>query len=632
MAAMSHLSEPGLRIEDYAVVGDTHTMALVGSNGSLDWLCMPRFDSAAMFAGLLGGEGHGRWQICPRGFSAGVVRRTTRRYRDATLVLETEWETGTGVARLVEAMPPRNNSPDIVRRVEGVSGEVEMAMRWVIRFGYGAIVPWVRRTEDGQGKPALLAVAGPDAVVLRGDVLPQADKRGGNKAHHAYFTVRAGETVDWSMVWFPSHLDIPPWHGVQEGLAETEAFWREWSSRSTYDGPYAEAVQRSLITLKAMTYRPTGGIVAAPTTSLPETIGGSRNWDYRFCWLRDATLCLHSLMSAGYTEEAGQWRAWLLRAVAGSPEQLQIMYGVAGERHLPESELPWLPGYEGSGPVRVGNAAATQFQLDVYGAVLSALHTARADGIAGIDGDTADSWAVQKEVLAHLEQVIDRPDAGLWEMRGAERHFTHSRLMVWVAFDRAVRMVEDFGLDGDADRWRRLRDQVHAEVCEQGWNERVGAFTQYYGGDELDAALLLIPMAGFLPADDPRVLSTLDAICRDLRHGPLVDRYRTQAGIDGLQGTEGSFLACSFWLVDALAFAGRIDEATSLFEELLALRNDVGLLAEEYDGRLGRMTGNFPQAFSHLALIDAAMTLRTLSAPGPEGSAGAAAGTGDGRT
>ena len=623
---MGRPEEPGQRIEDYAVVGDTHTMALIGLNGSIDWLCMPRFDADAMFAALLGDEDNGRWQICPRGLADGAVLSTTRRYRQGTLVLETEWETATGVVRLIDAMPPRNSHVDIVRRVEGVRGEVEMAIRWAIRFGYGDVVPWVQHTTDLDGHEVLLAVAGPDAVVLRGDVLPSKDDRD-DSCHHAYFTVRAGEVVDTAMVWFPSHEPTPHPHTVEEGLAATEEFWLEWSARSTYTGPYAEAVSRSLITLKAMTYAPTGGIVAAPTTSLPEEIGGDRNWDYRYCWIRDAALCLHSLLAAGYTEESEQWRAWLLRAVAGSPAQMQILYGLAGERLMPERTLSWLPGYQGSGPVRTGNGAATQFQLDVYGELLSALHLA---AVNGLDGDPF-AWAVQKAVLAHLELVMGEPDSGLWEVRGPLRRFTHSQVMVWVAFDRGVRSAELLGLDGDVERWRELRERVHAEVCTLGWNAELGAFTQYYGGTALDASLLVLAKVGFLPGDDPRVVSTVDAISRALRRGPLVDRYATEllvdgATVDGLTAGEGSFLACSFWLVEALALAGRRQEATELFEELLALRNDVGLLAEEYDGDLARMTGNFPQAFSHLALVDAAITLAGLGSPG------GGAGTGGGRT
>ena len=594
-------------------------MALVGNNGSMDWLCLPRFDSPACFAGLLGHEDNGRWQLCPRGLADGAVVRTSRRYLPGTMVLETEWETATGVLRLTDAMPPREGHPTIVRLVECVSGEVEVAMRLTVRFAYGSATPWVRRVTDEHGNGALLAVAGPDALVLHGDVLPDPDLRG-DPAHHAHVTLRAGQRADFALTWFPSDRPLPHRHDVGSALAATERYWQEWSGRSTYDGPYAEAVQSSLITLKGMTYAPTGGIVAAPTTSLPEQLGGPRNWDYRLCWLRDATLVLLALLSAGYTEEAGAWQAWLTRAVAGAPDELQIVYGVAGERLLPEIELPWLAGYEGSTPVRVGNAASAQFQLDVYGEVLSALHAAQQAGL----GCDEVSWSVQRAVLGHLETVMDQPDSGLWEVRGPRRNFTHSRVMVWVAFDRAVRTAEDLGLDGPLDRWRELRDAVHAEVCREGWNADLGSFTQYYGGTDLDAALLILPIVGFLPGDDPRVLGTLDAICRTMRHGPLVDRYQTHPDIDGLPPGEGSFLACSFWLVSALALAGRQPEAEALFEELLALRNDVGLLAEEYDGGQGRMTGNFPQAFSHLALVDAASTLRRVSGGGSGGGSDSA--------
>ena len=608
--------EPRLLIEDHAVIGDTHTMALVARDGSIDWLCLPRFDSAACFASLLGDERDGRWQLCPAGLADGAVLRTTRRYLPGTLVLETEFETATGVVRLLDAMPVRTGHADLVRRVEGVSGTVEMAMRWTVRFAYGQAVPWVRRTVDHEGNDALLAVAGPDAVVLRGDVLPEPDDH--DLAHHAHFTVAAGEHVDLHLAWFPSHEPMPHVHDVGASLSGTASWWREWSGRSTYAGPHPDLVERSLITLKALTYAPTGGIVAAPTTSLPEQIGGSRNWDYRFCWLRDATLVLLALLSAGYTEEATAWRAWLLRAVAGSPAQLQILYGLGGERQLPEIELPWLAGYEGSRPVRIGNAASEQFQLDVYGEVLSALQAARAGGLPRDD----EAWAVQKSILAHLETVMGQPDAGLWEVRGPLRHFTHSRVMVWVAFDRAVQGVEMFGLDGDVDTWRRLRDHVHAEVCAQGWNAEVGAFTQYYGGTGLDAAVLVMASVGFLPGDDPRVLATIDAVNATLRRGCLVDRYQTTEDVDGLPPGEGAFLATSFWLVTALALAGRVAEAEELFDQLASLANDVGLLAEEHNPEAGRMTGNFPQAFSHLALVEAAVTLARVT-----GSGAARAGT-----
>jgi GH15 family glucan-1,4-alpha-glucosidase len=593
--------EPGLLIEDHAVIGDTQTMALVAIDGSITWLCLPRFDSAACFASLLGDESNGRWQICPRGLAEGVVLKTTRRYREGTMVLETEWETATGVVRLIDAMPPRDGHADVVRRVEGVSGEVEMAMRFTVRFGYGKDIPWVRRTEDG-----LLAVAGPDALILRGDASPEPT-HGETSAHHAYFTVRAGESKSFSLCWYPSNEPVPHLHDVGESIERTERFWREWSARSTYQGEYAEAVERSLLTLKALTYAPTGGIAAAPTTSLPEAIGGPRNWDYRYCWLRDATLVLLAMVPAGYHDEARAWTNWLLRAVAGSPAQLQIVYGLAGERSLPEMDLPWLPGYEGSLPVRVGNAASEQFQLDIYGELMSALHMARGAKVLADDDDEA--WDLQRAILTQLVDVMDDPDSGLWEVRSGERHYTHSRVMVWVAFDRAVRDVEAHGLDGDVELWRRLRDQIHAEVCEKGWSEQQQSFVQHYGGEALDASLLVMSSVGFLPGDDPRILGTIEAVERGLRHGRLVDRYIPAEAPDGLPGGEGSFLACSFWLVTALAHAGRWEEATRLFEELLALRNDVGLLAEEHDGT--RMLGNFPQAFSHLALVEAAQALHS---------------------
>jgi GH15 family glucan-1,4-alpha-glucosidase len=612
--------EPRLLVEDHAVLGDTHTMALVGRDGSIDWLCLPRFDSPASFAALLGDERNGRWQVCPRGLARGVVRRTSRRYRKGTLVLETDWETATGAVRLIDAMPVRDAHADVVRRVEGIAGEVEMAMRFTVRFGYGLAVPWVRRTHDGDGREALLAVAGPDALVLRGSLLPQVDRGSRSHAHHAHFTVRAGEAVDFSLMWFPSHEPMPPFQEVGPGIEDTARFWTGWCDRSTYDGPWADAVERSLLTLKAMTYQPTGGIVAAPTTSLPEQLGGPRNWDYRLCWLRDATLVLLALLSAGYDEEATGWCDWLLRAVAGSPEQLQIVYGLAGERLLPEIELPHLPGYEGSAPVRIGNAASEQFQLDVYGEVVSALHAARDAGLV----DDRLAWPVQRAIMRQLVEVMHDPDYGLWEVRTAPRHFTHSRVMVWVAFDRAVRDAETYGLECELELWQELRDKVRAEVLEKGWNEQVQAFTQAYGSSTLDAAVLVMAAVGFLPGDDPRFVATVDAICARLKSGCLVARYESSEQADGLPPGEGAFLACSFWLVTALALGGRWDEATALFEQLLALCNDVGLLAEEHDGR--RMLGNFPQAFSHLALVDAATTLARSggSAPsaGGHGSSG----------
>ena len=591
-----------LRIEDYALIGDTQSAALVGKDGSIDWLCLPRFDSGACFAALLGTREHGRWLLTPEA----PVRRTRRGYRGDSLVLETELHTDDGVVRLVDGMPIRTRWPDLVRLVEGVKGRVRMRMELIIRFDYGSIVPWVRHS----GKGALLAVGGPDALEL----LSPVPTRGEGLATVASFEVAAGERLPFLLTWHPSHEDPPlPSDPVRE-LVETERYWQRWSERCTYQGPWREAVIRSLLTLKALTYAPTGGIVAAVTTSLPEQLGGVRNWDYRYCWVRDATLCLYALLQGGYHEEARAWRDWLLRSVAGSPDDLRTLYGVLGERRLPELELPWLPGYEGSRPVRVGNGAADQLQLDVYGELMDALYTARRVGIP--DNETA--WRVQRILMEWLEHNWDQPDEGIWEVRGPRRHFTHSKVMCWVALDRAVKMVEEFGLQGPADRWGSVRDRIHAEVCEKGWNERRGSFTQSYGSDALDASLLLLPQVGFLPASDPRVVKTVEAIQRELVQDGFVLRYRTEAsaGMDGLPPGEGTFLPCSFWLADALAMVGRRDEARELFERLLALRNDVGLLSEEYDPRALRQVGNFPQAFSHIALVDTASNLARLpSAP-----------------
>ncbi|MEV8441549.1 glycoside hydrolase family 15 protein [Actinosynnema sp. NPDC051121] len=595
---------PG-RIEDYALLSDLRTAALVGRDGSIDWLCMPRFDSPSCFSRLLGTEDDGHWRIAPVA-EAVAVRRS---YRDGSLVLETEFETVDGVVRLIDTMPPEQDDWDadtrVVRVLEGVSGQVEMSLRWVLRFAYADSVPWVRRGER-DGQECIVALAGPSAVALYGDRLPY--RVHGKRAHEAEFTVSAGERLSWVMEFAYSPDEPPAPVDALGEVARAEAFWLAWSSRIDYDGPHAEAVRRSLITLKGLSYAPTGGIVAAPTTSLPETFGGERNWDYRYCWLRDATFTLLALDNFGCTGEAAAWRKWLLRAVAGDPADLQIMYGLGGERHLVEWEVDWLPGYRGARPVRVGNAAYRQLQLDVYGEVMDALHLARERGL----GETPDSWAMQRGMMRHLEKVWERPDKGLWEVRGPDRHFTHSRVMLWVAFDRAVRAVEEFGLPGPVERWRELREAVHAEVLAKGWNASLGAFTQYYGGTELDAATLLIPAVGFLPGDDPRVVGTLDAIDRVLKRGDLVDRYETSHGeseVDGLAGVEGSFLACSFWYVDALALAGRREEAVSMYDRLVDLCNDVGLLAEEYDAGTGRMLGNFPQAFSHLALVNSAAVL-----------------------
>ncbi|HWC28335.1 MAG TPA: glycoside hydrolase family 15 protein [Solirubrobacteraceae bacterium] len=587
-----------LRIEDYALIGDTETAALVGVDGSMDWLCLPRFDAPACFAALLGGPEHGRWAIAP----AGGVRAVRRRYRPATLVLETEWETDDGVVRVVDCMPPRDRIPDVLRLVEGVSGRVPMRMELIIRFDYGSVVPWVRHHEQ-----YLEAVAGPDALRLRTPV----ELRGEDLTTVAEFGVQRGERVPFGLSWHASHEEPPPPRDPARSVEATQRWWEGWSSRCTYDGAYAEPVSQSLRALKAMTYHPTGGIVAAVTTSLPEQLGGVRNWDYRFCWLRDATFTLLSLLGAGYTEEAERWRDWLLRAVAGQPEAMQIMYGPAGERRLPELELPWLPGYEGSAPVRIGNGAAQQFQLDVYGELMDSLHDARD---AGIDPEPA-SWRMQVELMEFLEGAWRREDEGIWEVRGARRDFVHSKVMAWVAFDRAVKAVERFGLDGPVDRWRGLRDQVHDEVCREGFDAGRRTFTQSYGSQQLDASLLMIPLVGFLPPDDPRVDGTVRAIERELVEDGFVLRYPTHVDVDGLPPGEGAFLPCSFWLVDCLALGGRRSDALELYDRLLALRNDVGLLSEEYDPHAKRLVGNFPQAFTHVGLVNSALNLDRVVGP-----------------
>jgi GH15 family glucan-1,4-alpha-glucosidase len=583
-----------LRIEDYALIGDTQTAALVGLDGSVDWLCFPRFDSDACFAALLGDESHGRWVVAP----AGAVRRTTRAYAGDTLVLETTHETGTGVVRVLDFMPPRGRAPDIVRIVEGVSGSVEMRTDLAIRFGYGSVVPWVRRVDD-----AVVAVGGPDALCLRTPVT----LTGREMQHSGVFTVAAGERVPFVLTWFPSHEVLPKEINAEHALDDTLSYWSEWSGRCTYAGPYESLVRRSLMVLKALTYAPTGGIVAAATTSLPEAIGGVRNWDYRYCWLRDATFTLQSLLRAGYSDEAAAWRDWLLRAVAGDPSDLQIMYGAAGERRLPEMTLDWLPGYESSPPVRIGNGAAGQLQLDVFGEVMDCLYEARKESIAY---DPV-AWALQCRLLEHLETAWRQPDEGIWEVRGPRRHFTHSKVMAWVAFDRGARTVDRLGLRGDADRWRAIAREIHEEICAQGYDAERSTFTQSYGAPELDASLLLLPLVGFLPPDDPRLVGTVRAIERELVEDGLVLRYRTDAAsnVDGLPPGEAAFLACSFWLADCYALMGRRDDAVELFDRLCALTNDLGLLAEEYDVRLGRQVGNFPQAFSHVSLVDTAFRL-----------------------
>jgi GH15 family glucan-1,4-alpha-glucosidase len=587
-----------LRLEEYALIGDCETAALVGRDGSIDWLCLPRFDAGACFAALLGTPEHGRWLLAP----ADPVRQTRRRYREGTLVLETDFETETGAVTVVDCMPPRSRELDLVRLVVGRRGRVSMRTELVIRTDYGAIVPWVRRTASG-----IRAVAGPDAFELYTGV----ELRGQQLMTVADFTVAEGQRVPFTLVWHPSHLPTPPRIDPEDTIRHSEAWWRSWSDRCRYEGPWREAVVRSLITLKALTYTPTGGIVAAPTTSLPEQLGGVRNWDYRYCWVRDATFTLYALMSGGYTEEASAWRAWLLRTVAGTPSQLNIMYGLAGERRLSEWELDWLPGYEGATPVRIGNDAYQQFQLDVYGEVIDALYVA---GRFGLTPDE-DAWRVQRALLDDLETAWRRPDEGIWEVRGPKRHFTHSKVMAWVAVDRMITCVERFGLEGPVARWRRLRDAIHAEVCSQGFDARHQTFVQYYGGTALDASLLMIPMVGFLPPRDARVQGTVEMIQRHLMADGLVVRYHTTSDVDGLPEGEGAFLACTFWLADVLALMGRRDEARRLFERLLGLRNDVGLLSEEYDMVARRLVGNFPQALSHVALINTACNLASVEGP-----------------
>ncbi|MFD3695519.1 glycoside hydrolase family 15 protein [Streptomyces sp. NPDC058646] len=594
-------------IEDYALIGDLMTSGLVGRDGSLDWLCLPRFDSGACFARLLGDEENGHWRLAP--LDAAADEQCTRRaYADGSLVLESFWETDTGTVKVIDFMPQRDVAvaPDVIRIVEGVSGRVRMRSTLRLRFDYGHVVPWVRRSDGDR-----VAVAGPDSVWFRSE--PPVRTWGEANSTCSQFPIAAGQRVAFVLTWHPSHEPRPAPCDPFEALDECLADWAEWTSQCRYEGPYREAVTRSLITLKALTYAPTGGIAAAATTSLPEELGGVRNWDYRYCWLRDATLTLGSLVATGFLDEARAWRAWLLRAVAGDPADLQIMYGIAGERRIPEAELPWLRGYASSAPVRVGNAAVDQLQLDVYGEVLDSLHLARSAGLAA----EPHAWNIQLALLDFLEQNWRRPDEGLWEVRGPRRHFVHSKVMAWVAADRAVRALEkDPSLPGDVERWRVMRDEVHRDVCEKGYDPERNTFTQYYGSRELDAATLLIPRVGFLPADDPRVIGTVDAVREELGRSGLVRRYSTEGpSVDGLPGDEGAFLACSFWLTDALHLTGRDKEARDLFERLLSVRNDVGLLAEEYDPIAGRQLGNFPQAFSHVGLVNTALTLATGEPP-----------------
>lgn len=587
-----HVPTMAQRIEDYALIGDCQTAALVGRNGSIDWLCLPRFDSATCLAALLGTPEHGRWLIAP----CAEVRRVERRYRPGTLILETDFETDEGAVRVIDFMPIRNQEADLVRVVEGLRGRVSMQMELILRPDYGSVVPWVEHSDDG-----IRAIAGPDALRLHAPV----PVSGRDFTTVARFEVSAGQRMPFELHWWPSHEPERRQPFPENALQDTETWWREWSATSTYDGEWRDAVERSLITLKALTYAPTGGIVAAPTTSLPEHLGGVRNWDYRYCWLRDATFTLYALLNAGYLDEARAWREWLLRAAAAKPSQLRIMYGLAGERRLVEQELPHLPGYEGSRPVRIGNGAHEQFQLDVFGEVLDAMHECWTSGISpGPHG-----WRLERTLVEHLEGVWQEPDEGIWEVRGPKRHFTHSKMMAWVAVDRAIKGIEQFGLDGPLERWRALSQQIHQQVCREGYNEDKQAFVQSYGSDLLDASLLMMPLVGFLPVTDLRVRNTIEAIERELTHDGFVSRYKTVETVDGLPPGEGTFLLCTFWLADNLALLGRYEDARRLFEGVLAVRNDVGLLSEGFDPRARRLVGNFPQAFSHIGLVNTARNL-----------------------
>ena len=582
-------------LEDYGLIGDLQTAALVNRDGSIDWLCLPRFDSGAVFASLLGDGENGRWIVQPEG----DFRCPTRRYTNDTLILETTFETDDGEVRLLDFMPPRETKPDVVRIVEGVRGRVRMRMELALRFDYGSVIPWVRNLEG-----TLVGIAGPDAITLRTPV----ELEGRDFRTHASFSVAEGDRVPFVLTWYPSHEPPPDPVDAEAALQDTVGFWEDWASRCCHSGRWHDDIHRSVLTLKALTYAPTGGVVAAPTTSLPEALGGVRNWDYRFCWLRDATLTLLALIRSGYVEEAGAWRDWLLRAVAGKPDDLQVMYGVAGERRLTELELPWLAGYAGSAPVRIGNDASTQLQVDVYGEVLDALYQARRRGLAPLD----EAWTLCQKLLDWLESGWREPDEGLWEVRGPRRHFTHSKVMAWVAFDRAVKLIRHLDREGPLDRYLALRREIRRDVLEHGYNADRGAFVQFYGSDRLDASLLLIPLVGFLRADDERVVATVDAIRRELLRDGFVERYRADdenVGVDGLPPGEGVFLPCSFWLAAVLAQQGRHDEAVALFERLLSLRNDLGLVSEEYDPERKRLVGNFPQAFTHLALVETAFTL-----------------------
>jgi GH15 family glucan-1,4-alpha-glucosidase len=579
-----------LRIEDYAIVGDTETVALVGNDGSIDWLCLPRFDSAACFAALLGDEHNGRWRIAPAADGA----RVDRRYRPGTLVLETDFETAEGAVRVVDCMPPREGCPDVVRVVQGLRGRVPMRLELIPRFDYGRLIPVVNRVPGG-----VVALAGPDALCLRASVDLDVD----DTSISAEFTIAEGDQVWFRLVWFPSHEGVPDQADAAAEVSRTEGWWRDWSGRCTYQGPHRETVLRSLITLKALTYAPTGGIVAAATTSLPEEIGGVRNWDYRFCWVRDSAFTVNVLARAGYTEEAIALGAWLRRAIAGDPAQMQIMYGIGGEHRLMEFELPWLAGYEGSRPVRVGNAASDQLQLDIYGEVMTAVYRAAEAGVTPREDVVTSPRVNVGAIVDAVERLWREPDEGIWEVRGQRQHFTYSKFAAWFAVDRALKLAEATGRQAPVERWQQLREAIHEDICRNGYDAERNTFVQYYGARALDASLLLIPGSGFLPDDDARVVGTVDAIQRELSSGPFVSRYSTDEDVDGLPGSEGAFLICSFWLVNALAKVGRDEEARGYLDALLALQNDVGLLSEEYDPAAKRMLGNFPQAFSHIGLV-----------------------------
>ena len=593
-----------LRIEDYAMIGDCHTAALIGRDGSIDWLCLPRFDSASTFGALLGDEDHGRWLLAPAASLTGEAT-STRSYLPDTFTLVTTWTTTTGEVEVTELMPHGDRRADIIRRVRGVSGTVQMHVDLRVRFGYSDALPWIRQTPE-EGDHALVAIAGPDAIVVRGPELTAQ-----NHSHQADFSVAEGETVDLTLTWFPSHRQPPPRIEVARRIRETTKWWRDWASSADRAPEYPDAVRRSLLVLRALTHEDTGGIVAAATTSLPEQFGGQRNWDYRYVWLRDASLTLEVLLDHGFLAEADAWRSWLLRSIAGDPSDVQIMYGLAGERRLDEYELATLPGYEGSSPVRVGNGAFLQYQGDVFGEVMVALQAARRLGAAEDDF----SWPLQRALMTYVEENWMRPDNSIWEIRGPQRHFTHSRVMVWAAFDCAIRAVREFGLEGPAERWQEIRDEIRDEIEQRGWDAERGTYTQYFGSEGVDASLLQLPQVGYLAPDDPRMVSTVEAIERELLHDGLLLRYRTDTGVDGLPAGEHPFLACSFWLVEQYASSGRMDDARVLMDRLVSFTNDVGLLSEEYDVAGDRQVGNVPQALSHLALVRAADAIARPSAP-----------------